>query len=57
MLFIHWLVMGICVLIVSFSYRQLNEVDRDLAVKTFAKNQDFYHPICRDLVRKDLFGK
>ncbi len=49
--------MGICVLIASFSYRQLNQVDRDLAVKTFAKNQDFYHPICRDLVKKDLFGK
>ena len=41
----------------AFRYRQLNEVDRELAVKTFEKNQDFYHPICRDLVKKDLFGK
>ncbi|KZF21561.1 leukotriene A-4 hydrolase [Xylona heveae TC161] len=37
-------------------YRQLNEVDRDLAVKTFEKNKDFYHPICRQMVEKDLFG-
>ncbi|KAI4179962.1 MAG: hypothetical protein LQ348_005284 [Seirophora lacunosa] len=38
-------------------YRRLNEVDRDLAVKTFEKNKDFYHPICRGMVEKDLFGK
>ncbi|KAL8657052.1 MAG: hypothetical protein Q9226_002293 [Calogaya cf. arnoldii] len=37
-------------------YRKLNEVDRDLAVKTFEKNKDFYHPICRGMVEKDLFG-
>ncbi|KAI9796629.1 MAG: hypothetical protein M1833_006069 [Piccolia ochrophora] len=37
-------------------YRQLNEVDRSLAIKTFEKNKDFYHPICRGLVDKDLFG-
>lgn len=35
-------------------YRLLNECDRDLAVKTFEKNIDFYHPICREIVRKDL---
>lgn len=37
-------------------FRLLNEADRDLAVKTFEKNKDFYHPICRALVEKDLFG-
>lgn len=37
-------------------YRALNECDRDLAVKTFEKNKDFYHPICKMLVEKDLFG-
>ncbi|RPA87615.1 leukotriene A-4 hydrol [Ascobolus immersus RN42] len=35
-------------------YRLLNECDRELAVKTFQKNIDFYHPICRDIVKKDL---
>jgi len=35
-------------------YRALNKVDRDLAVKTFEKNRDFYHPICRAMVEKDL---
>jgi len=35
-------------------YRLLNKVDRDLAVKTFNENIDFYHPICRDIVKKDL---
>ncbi len=38
-------------------YRLLNEADRALAVETFEKNKDFYHPICRNLVEKDLFGK
>jgi len=38
-------------------FRYLNEVDRDLAVETFEKNKDFYHPICRAMVEKDLFGK
>ncbi|KAL8732032.1 MAG: hypothetical protein Q9166_002984 [cf. Caloplaca sp. 2 TL-2023] len=36
-------------------YRKLNEVDRELAVKTFEKNKEFYHPICRGMVEKDLF--
>ncbi|EFX01110.1 leukotriene a4 hydrolase [Grosmannia clavigera kw1407] len=35
-------------------YRALNEVDRDLAVRTFEKNRDFYHPICRAMTEKDL---
>ncbi|KAM3511846.1 hypothetical protein MY11210_004537 [Beauveria gryllotalpidicola] len=35
-------------------FRALNKVDRDLALKTFAKNRDFYHPICRGMVEKDL---
>lgn len=35
-------------------YRSLNKVDRELAVKTFEKNRDFYHPICRQMVEKDL---
>lgn len=37
-------------------YRRLNEVDRELAIKTFKENNDFYHPICRGMVEKDLFG-
>ena len=39
------------------SYRKLNAVDRELAIKTFEENKDFYHPICRAMVEKDLFGK
>ncbi|KAG7107081.1 Leucine aminopeptidase 2 like protein [Verticillium longisporum] len=35
-------------------YRALNKVDRDLALKTFEKNRDFYHPICKGMVEKDL---
>lgn len=35
-------------------FRSLNKVDRDLALKTFEKNRDFYHPICRQMVEKDL---
>lgn len=38
-------------------YRLLNEADRSMAVETFQKNKDFYHPICKGLVEKDLFGK
>jgi leukotriene-A4 hydrolase len=37
-------------------FRELEKCDRDLALKTFEKNRDFYHPICRGLVEKDLFG-
>ncbi|KAK4089846.1 leukotriene A4 hydrolase [Purpureocillium lilacinum] len=35
-------------------FRALNKVDRKLALETFAKNRDFYHPICRGMVQKDL---
>jgi leukotriene-A4 hydrolase len=35
-------------------YRLLNECDRELAVKTFNTHINFYHPICRDVVKKDL---
>lgn len=35
-------------------YRQLAKVDKVLAIKTFEKNKDFYHPICRGMVEKDL---
>ncbi|KAJ4165787.1 hypothetical protein LMH87_007403 [Akanthomyces muscarius] len=35
-------------------FRGLNEVNRDMALETFAKNRDFYHPICRGMVEKDL---
>ncbi len=35
-------------------FRTLTKVDRELALKTFEKNRDFYHPICRQLVEKDL---
>lgn len=35
-------------------FRKLNKVDRKLALATFEKNRDFYHPICRNQVEKDL---
>ncbi|KAG9238425.1 putative leukotriene A-4 hydrolase like protein [Amylocarpus encephaloides] len=35
-------------------YRKLADVDRKLAVETFEKNKDFYHPICRQMVEKDM---
>jgi leukotriene-A4 hydrolase len=35
-------------------FRSLNKVDHELAVKTFEANREFYHPICRQLVEKDL---
>ncbi|KAI9048456.1 hypothetical protein LZ554_007292 [Drepanopeziza brunnea f. sp. 'monogermtubi'] len=35
-------------------FRGLNKVDRKLALETFEKNKDFYHPICRQMVEKDL---
>jgi leukotriene-A4 hydrolase len=37
-------------------YRQLRNVNHSLAVSTFEKNKNFYHPICRAMVEKDLFG-
>ncbi|KAL4749363.1 leukotriene A-4 hydrolase [Aspergillus terricola var. indicus] len=38
-------------------YRALQKVDRQVAIDTFEKHKDFYHPICRGMVEKDLFGK
>ncbi|KUJ15952.1 putative leukotriene A-4 hydrolase like protein [Mollisia scopiformis] len=35
-------------------YKQLNKVNRELALETFEKDKDFYHPICRQLLEKDL---
>ncbi|KAK3377953.1 leukotriene A-4 hydrolase [Podospora didyma] len=35
-------------------FKSLNKVDRELALKTFEKYRDFYHPICRQMVEKDL---
>lgn len=35
-------------------YRRLVQVNRQLALETFERNKDFYHPICRALVQKDL---
>ncbi|KAL2842956.1 leukotriene A-4 hydrolase [Aspergillus pseudoustus] len=37
-------------------FRTLQKVDRQAAVKTFEQYKDFYHPICRAMVEKDLFG-
>ena len=36
-------------------YRLLSAADRTLAIETFEKNRNFYHPICRAQVEKDLF--
>jgi leukotriene-A4 hydrolase len=38
-------------------YKWLEKVDRTMALETFEKNKDFYHPICRGMVEKDLYGK
>lgn len=35
-------------------FRGLNKADRGLALETFEKNREFYHPICRAMVAKDL---
>lgn len=35
-------------------YAGLIKVDRGLAEKTFEKNREFYHPICRGMVEKIL---
>lgn len=37
-------------------FRGLKEADFPLAKATFERNKDFYHPICRAMVEKDLFG-
>ncbi|KAJ5637291.1 hypothetical protein N7490_007170, partial [Penicillium lividum] len=38
-------------------YRNLQKINRPVALATFEKYKDFYHPICRGMVEKDLFGK
>ncbi|KAL2002046.1 hypothetical protein VTN02DRAFT_728 [Thermoascus thermophilus] len=38
-------------------YRGLQKLDRSIAIETFEKYKDFYHPICRAMVEKDLFGQ
>lgn len=35
-------------------FRALNKVDRKLALDTFERNKDFYHPVARGMVQKDL---
>ncbi|KYK60311.1 hypothetical protein DCS_01448 [Drechmeria coniospora] len=35
-------------------FRALNKVDRKLALSTFERNKDFYHPVARGMVQKDL---
>jgi leukotriene-A4 hydrolase len=35
-------------------YRALVACNRKLAEETFEKNREFYHPICRGMVEKDL---
>lgn len=35
-------------------FAALNKVDRELALRTFEKNKDFYHPICKAMVAKAL---
>lgn len=35
-------------------FQALNKVDRELALQTFERNREFYHPICRAMVAKDL---
>jgi leukotriene-A4 hydrolase len=37
-----------------FNYRAMNKVDPKLAKETFLKHASFYHPICANMVRKDL---
>ncbi|WEW61297.1 Leucyl aminopeptidase yscIV [Emydomyces testavorans] len=38
-------------------FRALEKFNRQIALKTFEKYSNFYHPICRGLLEKDLFGK
>jgi leukotriene-A4 hydrolase len=34
--------------------RALNKVDRQLALDAFQRHKDFYHPVCRGMVERDL---
>lgn len=38
-------------------YKHLKGCDEKLARATFEKHKDFYHPICRDIVEKDMYGQ
>ncbi|KAK5800991.1 hypothetical protein VI817_003203 [Penicillium citrinum] len=38
-------------------FRNLQKINRAVALETFEKYKEFYHPICRAMVEKDLFGK
>ncbi|CAI7586633.1 unnamed protein product [Penicillium manginii] len=38
-------------------FRNLQKANRAVALEAFEKYKDFYHPICRAMVEKDLFGK
>lgn len=38
-------------------YKHLKGCDEKLAQATFEKHKDFYHPICRDIVEKDMYGQ
>lgn len=38
-------------------YRGLMGCDEELAQATFEKYKDFYHPICKAMVEKDVYGK
>lgn len=38
-------------------YRNLRECDEKLAQQTFEKYKEFYHPICKDMASKDVYGK
>jgi leukotriene-A4 hydrolase len=37
-------------------YRNLYATDfgRDIALKTFSENKDYYHPVCAGMLTKDL---
>lgn len=37
-------------------FRSLNQANKELAVETFKKYENFYHPICRQMLRQDLFS-
>jgi leukotriene-A4 hydrolase len=38
-------------------YRYLKDCSLGYAINVFEKNKNFYHPICRSMVEKDLYGK
>lgn len=37
-------------------YRKLKAADEELAKETFRRHEAFYHPICRQMIRQDLFS-